>query len=107
MTPARTRFLRRGDRIELLRLQSFGPSPRPHPGDRGVVHSIDGDGGVRVNWDSGAQASVDPSAGDRLKILETVKAGEEAGPRVIERPLASASGPELHGLPGSRGRSDS
>lgn len=72
MMPPRTRFLRRGDRIELLRLQSFGPSPRPHPGDRGVVHSIDGDGGVRVDWDSGAQASVDPSAGDRLRLLETV-----------------------------------
>jgi hypothetical protein len=70
--PPRTRFLRRGDRIELLRLQSFGPSPRPHPGDRGVVHSIDGDGGIRVDWDSGAQTSVNATAGDRLKILEKI-----------------------------------
>jgi Domain of unknown function (DUF4314) len=69
MTPPRTRFLRRGDRIELLRLQSFGPTPRPHPGDRGTVHSIDGEGTVRVTWDSGADASVDPNAGDRLKLL--------------------------------------
>ena len=72
MTPPRTRFLRRGDRIELLRLQSFGPTPRPHPGDRGTVHAIDGEGAVRVNWDSGAQASVDPNAGDRLRLLGTV-----------------------------------
>ena len=69
MTPPRTRFLRRGDRIELLRLQSFGPTPRPHAGDRGTVHKIDGDGAVRVHWDSGADASVDPNAGDRLKLL--------------------------------------
>jgi hypothetical protein len=44
MTPPRTRFLRRGDRIELIRLQSFGPTPRPHPGDVGIVQAIDGDG---------------------------------------------------------------
>ena len=71
MTPSRTRFLRRGDRIELLRCESFGPIPRPHPGDRGTVNSITGDGGVRVTWDSGIQASVDPSAGDRFRLLET------------------------------------
>jgi hypothetical protein len=72
VTPPHIRFLRRGDRIELLRLQSFGPSPRPHPGDRGIVRSIYADGDLRVDWDSGAQASVNPSAGDQLKILETV-----------------------------------
>jgi hypothetical protein len=69
MTPPRTRFLRRGDRIELIRLQSFGPTPRPHPGDVGIVQAIDGDGAVRVKWDSGVHANVDPSAGDRLKLL--------------------------------------
>lgn len=72
MMPPRTRFLRRGDRIKLLRLQSYGPTPRPHPGDQGIVQAIDADGNLRVDWDSGADASVNPSAGDRLTLLETV-----------------------------------
>ena len=33
--PPRARFPRRGDRIELLRVQSFGPSPRPIPATGG------------------------------------------------------------------------
>lgn len=70
MTPPRTRFLRHGDRVELLRCESFGPTPRPHPGDRGTVHSVSADGGVRITWDSGVQASVDPNAGDRFRLLE-------------------------------------
>jgi hypothetical protein len=69
MMPPRTRFLRSGDRIELLRLQSFGPSPRPHPGDQGIVQSIGCDGAIRVEWDSGVHADVKPHAGDRLRLL--------------------------------------
>jgi hypothetical protein len=70
MRAPRTRFLGRGDRIELLRYESVGPSPRPHPGDRGTVRSISADGGACVSWDSGIQASVDPDAGDRFKFLD-------------------------------------
>ena len=71
MTPLRTRFLRRGDRIELLRCESHGPTPRPRPGDRGTVQSVSANEDVRVDWDSGIRACVNPDAGDRIKLLET------------------------------------
>jgi hypothetical protein len=70
VTPSRTRFPRAGDRLELLRRQSFGPTALPHAGDRGTVERVDVGGAIRVVWDCGSRSSVDPGAGDRIRLLD-------------------------------------